>query len=177
MKSRLLTAILILCCVLLAGCVNTAAVPDPSSPLPTPEVTPTPEPTPTPEAEVTALPELADLNTEYDELGERITSAEHFKRYITFENIQVYEQHEDTFMDAIAVNEYTLPLVCGINIYFYDEDGAEIASSVAHTRDGQYVMKLQPGENTIFAQIDTDMKLTDKEFVLEFSEELTVLPE
>ena len=149
MKSRLLTAILLLCCVLLAGCVNTAAVPDPSSP----------------------------LNTEYDELGERITSAEHFKRYITFENIQVYEQHEDTFMDAIAVNEYTLPLVCGINIYFYDEDGAEIASSVAHTRDGQYVMKLQPGENTIFAQIDTDMKLTDKEFVLGFSEELTVLPE
>ena len=45
------------------------------------------------------------------------------------------------------------------------------------TRDGQYVLRLENGDNTLFAQIDTDMTLTDKEFRLEYSEDLNVLPE
>lgn len=33
----------------------------------------------------------------------------------------------DTFMDAVAVNEYPDTLVCALNIRFFDEDGTEIA--------------------------------------------------
>ena len=64
-----------------------------------------------------------------------------------------------------------------LNIRFFDEDGTEIASGRVQTRDGQYVLRLENGDNTLFAQIDTDMTLTDKEFRLEYSEDLNVLPE
>jgi len=179
--NRLFAATLAAICLSLCGCVDTGAhivpsvtlAPEPTpTPVPTPEPTPTPEPSPTP-----ALPEMADLDVAYDALGEYITSADHYQRYITFRNIQVYEQHEDTFMDAIAVNEYPDTLVCAVEIAFFDEEGEPIAYSRAQTRDGQYVLRLQPGDNTIFAQIDTDMRLTDKEFTLGFSPELSVLPQ
>ena len=82
-----------------------------------------------------------------------------------------------TFIDAVAVNEYPDTLVCALNIRFFDEDGTEIASGRVQTRDGQYVLRLENGDKTLFAQIDTDMTLTDKEFRLEYSEDLNVLPE
>ena len=88
-----------------------------------------------------------------------------------------YEQYEDTFVDAIAVNEYPDTLVCAMDITFFDEDKNPIADSHMHTRDGQYVLRLQPGDNAIYATVDTDMTLTDKEFRLDFSEGLDVLPE
>mgnify|MGYP003183748014 CR=1 FL=1 len=113
----------------------------------------------------------------YDRNGLLIVGEEHFQQYISFKNIQVYEQCGDTFMDAVAVNEYPDTLVCALNIRFFDEDGTEIASGRVQTRDGQYVLRLENGDNTLFAQIDTDMTLTDKEFRLEYSEDLNVLPE
>ena len=112
-----------------------------------------------------------------DKNGLLIVGEEHFQQYISFKNIQVYEQCGDTFMDAVAVNEYPDTLVCALNIRFFDEDGTEIASGRVQTRDGQYVLRLENGDNTLFAQIDTDMTLTDKEFRLEYSEDLNVLPE
>lgn len=176
MKNSILL-VLVLGCLLAGGCVDTASVIDP-------EVTVPPEPTavPTPTLEPTPAPEqveldMADLSRVYDELGQLISTANHFEQYITFRNIQVYEQHEDTFMDAIAVNEYPDTLVCAVDITFFDEDDSQIAASHVHTRDGQYVLRLQPGDNTIFATIDTDISLTDKEFVLSFNEGLDVLPE
>ena len=120
---------------------------------------------------------MADLSSAYDKNGLLIVGEEHFQQYISFKNIQVYEQCGDTFMDAVAVNEYPDTLVCALNIRFFDEDGTEIASGRVQTRDGQYVLRLENGHNTLFAQIDTDMTLTDKEFRLEYSEDLNVLPE
>ena len=120
---------------------------------------------------------MADLSSAYDKNGLLIVGEEHFQQYIYFKNIQVYEQCGDTFMDAVAVNEYPDTLVCALNIRFFDEDGTEIASGRVQTRDGQYVLRLEKGDNTLFAQIDTDMTLTDKEFRLEYSEDLNVLPE
>lgn len=176
MRNSILLA-LILVCLCMSGCINTSAVIDPSATMP-PEPTATPAPTPeaTPAVETVEL-DMADLSSAYDELGQLISTADHFEQYITFRNIQVYEQHEDTFMDAIAVNEYPDTLVCAVDITFFDEDESVIASSHVHTRDGQYVLKLQPGDNTIFATIDTDMALTDKQFSLSFNDGLDVLPE
>lgn len=136
-----------------------------------------PEPTPSPTPEPVQVEEMADLSSAYDKNGLLIVGEEHFQQYISFKNIQVYEQCGDTFMDAVAVNEYPDTLVCALNIRFFDEDGTEIASGRVQTRDGQYVLRLENGDNTLFAQIDTDMTLTDKEFRLEYSEDLNVLPE
>lgn len=176
MKSKAILA-LIMACLCMTGCVNTASVIDPSVTMP-PEPTATPEPTPEPTPAIDTVElNMADLSSVYDELGVLISTADHFEQYITFRNIQIYEQYEDTFMDAIAVNEYPDTLVCAVDITFFDEEENIIADSHVHTRDGQYVLRLQPGDNTIFATIDTDMTLTDKEFVLDFSEGLDVLPE
>ncbi len=175
MKSKALLA-LIAACLCMAGCVNTASVIDPSVTM-APEVTPTPEPTPEPTPTPKVELNMADLSKAYDELGVLISTADHFEQYITFRNIQVYEQYEDTFVDAIAVNEYPDTLVCAMDITFFDEDKNPIADSHMHTRDGQYVLRLQPGDNAIYAAVDTDMTLTDKEFQLDFSEGLDVLPE
>lgn len=176
MKSRILMAA-VLACLCLSGCVNTASIIDPSVTLPPePTATPKPTPSPTPKVEKVEL-NMADLSSAYDEMGVLISTADHFEQYITFRNIQVYEQKEDTFMDAIAVNEYPDTLVCAVDITFFDEDKNELAKSHVHTRDGQYVLRLLPGDNTVFATIDTDMTLTDKEFVLDFSDGLDVLPE
>ena len=151
----------ILACLCMSGCVNTASVIDPLATMP-PEPTAIPEPTPTPAPTPYAAElDMADLSSAYDELGVLISTADHFEQYVTFRNIQVYEQYEDTFMDII----------------FYDEEKNVIADSHVHTRDGQYVLRLQPGDNAIYATIDTDMSLTDKEFILDFNEGLDVLPE
>ncbi len=175
MKSKALLA-LIMTCLCLAGCVNTASVIDPSVTM-APEITPTPEPTPEPTPTPKVELNMADLSKAYDELGVLISTADHFEQYITFRNIQVYEQYEDTFVDAIAVNEYPDTLVCAVDITFFDEEKNLIADSHMHTRDGQYVLRLQPGDNAIYATVDTDMTLTDKGFLLDFSEGLDVLPE
>ena len=176
MKSKALLA-LAMVCLCFGGCINTASVIEPSVTLP-PEPTATPAPTPEPTPEVQNMElNMADLSSEYDELGARISTANHFEQYITFRNIQVYEQNEDTFMDAIAVNEYPDTLICAVDITFFDEEKNTRAQSHVHTRDGQYVLRLMPGDNTVFATIDTDVSLTDKEFVIGFGEGLDVLPE
>lgn len=77
-----------------------------------------PEPTPSPTPEPVQVEEMADLSSAYDRNGLLIVGEEHFQQYISFKNIQVYEQCGDTFMDAVAVNEYPDTLVCALNIRF-----------------------------------------------------------
>lgn len=92
--------------------------------------------------------------------------------------IQVYEQAEDTFLDAVAVNSYPETLVCAVDVHFFEEaGGVEIAGSQLQTRDGQYVLVLAPGETTVFAQIDTDIVLTDKPLEFMFDEAFGIRPD
>ena len=88
-------------CMLLTGCVNTGAHIVPSVTMP-PESTQPPEPTPSPTPEPVQVEEMADLSSAYDRNGLLIVGEEHFQQYISFKNIQVYEQCGDTFMDAVA---------------------------------------------------------------------------
>lgn len=168
-------------CLCLSGCaVNTSAVLRPEVTLappatPTPAPTPTPEPTPTP-APVRPNGPIAGVDTPYDALGEYVSGAAHFQRYLTYESIQVYEQAEDTFFDAIVVNTYSETLICALDVVFTDEEGKQLATARAQTRDGQYVLHLPPGETVLFARVDTDITLTDKEFDLVYNETLGVLP-
>lgn len=178
---KLLLPLIIALCLCLSGCVvDTTAVLQPEVTL-APQSTPTPVPTATPLATPTPAPAesrapIAGVDTLYDALGEYVSGAAHFQRYLTFERIQVYEQAEDTFLDAVVVNTYPQTLVCALEVVFTDEEGKELASARTQTRDGQYVLHLAPGETIIFAQIDTDITLTDKPFELIYNESLGVLP-
>ncbi len=169
-----LLAALVLICMLAAGCVRQtpALLPEYALPTPTPEPTPlpTPVPTPTPTPEPTVAPE-------FDALGRFVGSKMHYRQYVSFEMIQVYEQAEDTFLDAVAVNTYPEPLVCAVDVCFYEESGAEIALSALQTRDGQYVLVLAPGQTTVFARMDTDIVLTDQNLQFVFDEEFGVVPD
>lgn len=97
----------------LCGCVRFESTVDPSVTMPqeTTGVEAEPSPTPEPTAEPTAEPtpeEVQQIDI-YDELGAFITGSDHYRRYISFENIQVYEQEEDTFVDMQAVNAIQRP--------------------------------------------------------------------
>jgi len=173
-KYKGIIAAVLVICLLVAGCVQQSPVllPDYLLPTPTPEPTPTPTPipTPTPTPQPTVAPE-------FDALGRFVSAKMHYQQYIAFEMIQVYEQAEDTFLDAVAVNAYPEPLVCAVDVRFFEESGEEIAASALQTRDGQYVLVLAPGENTVFARVDTDIVLTDKELRFVFDEHFGVLPD
>ncbi len=162
----------------LSGCVraNARVLPGETLPplaTPTPEVTPSPSPTATPEPS----PEPTSTPSAFDELGEYISGPEHYKRYLSFRNVQVYEQEDDTFVDAILVNKYPHALLCAAGAAFYDETGELVAEGRFQTRDGQYVLVLPQGETTLFAQINTDMTLTALEMEIVFDDSLGILPD
>lgn len=170
---RIAVCIGIMLCMLLCGCVHDEPVLMPVYTLPI-EPTPTPAPTLTPTPTAVPTPSPTPL---IDVTGVDIEGVDHFRRYLHFRNIQVYEQCEDTFVDALLVNDYPLPLMCAATVTFYEQEGGEtIAEGKLQTRDGEYVLLLQPGETTVYAQIDTDMRLTDMPFALAFDASLGVLP-
>ena len=160
-----------------AACVNngpiirTGVTPEPTE---APAIL-TPEPSGAPATdEPTDAP--PDPDSEFDELGLRISGAEHFIRYIVFKDIVVYEEAGDTFLDGIAENNYPETIACAVDVVYYDEFGREIARARLQMRDGSYLLLLAPGENAILARIPTDMTLTDKEFKLEFKMDTGIKP-
>lgn len=164
------------------GCVFARPVLNPAVTLaptdaPTPALTPspTPSPSPTPVPTLTPTPPPQRIGV-YDALGVFVETPEHYEQYLTFRNIQVYEQFGDTFVDAVAVNRYPAPIVCAVDILFAKE-GETIASGKLQTQDGQYVLILNPGENIVYAQVNTDMTVTLMDFTLEYDEGLGVWPE
>lgn len=158
-----------------SACVNTLPVLYPEiSPAPTRRAVPiTPEPT-----EVAyATPEPTNSAGEaYDAKGVLITGAEHYTRYITFKNIVVYEEGGDTFLDGIAVNSYLSPISCAVDVVYIDDNGREIARARLQTRDGNYLLVLEPGETAVLGRILTDMTLTDRPLSLEFDKEIGIRP-
>lgn len=112
---------LLLCMGAVSGCIRERPVllPEYTLPTPMPEPTPdpTPEPIPTPEPTPTATPE-------FDALGRFVSSNLHYTQYVSFEMIQVYEQAEDTFLDAVAVNSYPETLVCAVDVHFLKRQAA-----------------------------------------------------
>lgn len=142
-------------------------------PPPSPTLTPAPEPTP---AVQTPAPTLTPAPA-FDLAGNFISGARHFERYLLLRNVQVYEQEEDTFVDAIIRNDYPQTVVCAAVAAFYDETGELVAEGRLQTRDAQYVLILPPGETMLFAQVDTDMALTSLELKILFDQQLGVQPE
>lgn len=172
MKRLLLLAVLITMCAVLCSCVSTAPVLMPEYTIP-PELTPTPEPTPEPTPTPVPTPSPTPL---IDVTGVAIDGLDHFQRYLDIKNIQVYEQCDDSFIDAVITNSYPKAIMCAVSVAFSDENGEVVAQSKLQTRDGEYVLLLAPGDTTVFAQIDTDMSLTSLPFELSYDAALGVLP-
>lgn len=183
----LLSLTLVLC---MAACVNNSpakdvsVTPEPTAVLST-EASITQEPTAEPEASSEPALTEAPSDTEApsappaskeDLLGNTISGADHFKRYIVFENVIVYDEEGDTFVDAIAVNRYPEPITCAVDIVYYGAEGEELARARLRMRDGSYLLTLAPGDNYVLANILTDMTLTGREFVLEYDIDTPVLP-
>ena len=116
----------------------------------------------------------------YDALGKEIRGAEHFEQYLRFVNFRVFEEGDGTFVDGMVINSYPETLFCAVNIIFTDmtEGGSEafIASGSIQSADGSFMLKLEPGENLLFATVLTDTALTDKPFTLEFDASVGVQP-
>jgi hypothetical protein len=165
---------------LMTACVNTR-------PVIHPEVTPEPaksEAPETPAPEETEIPaetdDPADHNTPspteaVDLMGKPITGQEHFIGYLTFKTVLVYEEDGDTFMDCFIQNDYPMPISCAVDIVFREGE-EEIARARLQTRDGSYLLLLQPGETVVFARILTDMTLTGSPFTFEFDYDTAIRP-
>ena len=180
-KKLILPVLALLLGAFMCACVTFRAevLPDKTiPPEPTPTLTPEPTaeltPEPMPEPVPTEEPVVIDV---YDELGAYITGSEHYQRYISFENIQVYEQADDTFVDMRAVNSYPKALACALNMSFVDETGETVAKCRFQTQDGQYMLILKPVENVLYSQVPTDMRVTGLDFTIEYDESIGVMPD
>ena len=135
----------------------------------------------TPEPEVSATPSVTededtDAFSGVDALGNAISGPEHYRQYLQLKNIQVYEECDDTFIDADLVSTYPKPLICAIEIVFY-RDGIQIASSNLQTRDGKYVLSVAEGSTAVYGQVDTDISVTNLYFKIIFNEDVDVAPQ
>ncbi len=137
------------------------------TPAPTADSVPTPSPTPTHETE----------NTRIDALGNTIFDADHYKRYLQFADIAVYEENGETFLDCKVINSYPEVLVCGVSVCFYGDDGSLLAVSKLQMPDGSFLLTLGNGETRLFARILTDSTVTDRDFTLVFDDSIGVGPQ
>ncbi len=126
---------------------------------------PTPAPTPTP------APSPANLSITNEPWGKDATGAliydetNHFERYLSFNNVRVFEYEGGTLMEGVCENAYPKALAGSYEIVFTDKDGTEIARAAVLTRGEAGTF--QPGKTVIYAAIDTDMDILLMQFSLE----------
>lgn len=156
----------------LCSCVGSRGVLVPSSTL-APTILPTLEATFEPTPLITAP--VIDRST--DLLGNAVQGANHFEQFISFSNIQVYEQCNDTFVDMKIENSYPAPLKIALKITFFDENDLEAANAMFQSQNGQYAMILPSGASSVYAQVNTDMTITDLDFRIDFDSSFAVMPE
>ena len=153
---RLLAIALLLTLLLLplAGCEDATPV---LAGTPTPAATPTPLPDPF-SAEITAAP----LST--DALGNVIEGDDHYWQYLSFGALRVYEYDDGTFLDGICVNAYPLPLDGEVSIVYTTSDSKICGIGAIHNALGTTL--LETGSNAIYAEINTDIDVTQMDFAL-----------
>ena len=122
-------------------------------------------------------PSPTEEQPQNDALGRPVEGEEHYTQYLTFNDVQVYEQASDTFVDAYISNSYPKAILCAVTIRFLSSDGEEVASGNLRTTDGQYLLRLDPGDTTVYAQINTDTSLLSLDFKLEYDAQVGIRPE
>lgn len=162
MKRRLF--FLLVLPLLLSGCIRQQPV---LSTEPTP--LPTPTPTPSPMAQ-----EWKPESGKADALGALIYEDTHYLRYLTFQNLRVYEYAGGTLFDGVCTNAYPETLTGAFELVFTDNDGTEIAHAPVYTRSGEDVFA--PGETVLYAEIDTDMDIQLTPFELAVKQQVMPMP-
>ncbi len=115
-------------------------------------------------------------NAKTDALGNVIFDEHHFEQYLQFKNVRVYKSHGDTFVDCIAVSSYPLDLSCSMRIEFYDEYGNLLVAMPLRSSIGSINLNLKNGETHLYADIQTDIDLLNKQFELVFDENSPIQP-
>ena len=146
--------LLVLMITALAGCQDATPA---LAGTPTPAATPTPLPDPF-SAEITAAPLATDA------LGSAIEGTDHYWQYLSFGALRVYEYGDGTFLDGICVNAYPQPLDGEVNIVYTTSDGKFCGIGKIHNVLG--TTQLETGSNAIYAEINTDIDVTQMEFSL-----------
>ena len=145
-------------CVLFSACVETGAAVFEAPDTPAPSLPPTPTPEPfTISATAEPLPT--------DALGQIVESDTHYYDYISYGDIRIYEYDTGTFLDGICFNSYPEPLDGTVRIIYRDQNGRLCGEGTLHNALGTTVM--QPGANTVYAEILTDISVLEMDFVLE----------
>lgn len=158
MKVRSYAAALLLLALLVIGAVGCDDVTPTLAGTPTPSASPTPLPDAF-TAEITAAPEPTDA------LGKPLTGENHYRQYLSFGDMRVYEYDDGTFLDGVCVNAFPAPLDGRIDIVYYTSEGKTCGIGTLHNAVG--TTRLETGANNIYAEINTDINVCDMEFVLE----------
>lgn len=81
--------------------------------------------------------------------------------YVTLNNIRIYEYGEGTFLDGTAVNSFPQTLTGKLRITFKGTDGIIFGYGDLYTADGK--LTLLPGENSVYAEILTEVNIQQLE--------------
>ena len=75
-------------------------------------------------------PSPTEEQPQNDALGRPVEGEEHYTQYLTFNDVQVYEQASDTFVDAYISNSYPKAILCAVTIRFLSSDGCLLYTSL-----------------------------------------------
>lgn len=161
MKRRIpIACLLALCLLVCLACDNVK---------PTLQGTPTPSasPSPLPEPftmEITAAPIPTDM------LGNEIRSDAHYRQYLSFGELRVYEYDDGTFLDGVCINAFPLAMDGRLDIVYYDADSGKVCG-VGTIHNNLGTTRLETGSNAIYAEIKTDIDVQFMDFSLEYKTE------
>ncbi|MPN28020.1 hypothetical protein SDC9_175457 [bioreactor metagenome] len=79
--------------------------------------------------------------------------------------MRIYEYEDGTFLDGICVNAYPLPLNGQVNIVYRTDTGKICGIGTIHNALG--TTQFETGTNAIYAEISTDIDVTQMDFQLE----------
>ena len=105
-----------------------------------------------------------------------IDGDDHYWQYLSFGELRVYEYEDGTFLDGICVNAYPLALDGKVNIVYRTDSGKICGTGTIHNALG--TTQLETGTNAIYAEINTDIDVTQMDFQLEIQTQYQpVVPE
>ena len=153
--------------LLLIGCSAQSAhliyLPE-TTPTPTPMYTPTPPPEPIP---ITVDPVTGE-GFVTDENGIPIMNEKthYYEYYLSISQMRVFEENGETLLDAVITNDYPRKLSGGLSIVFSD-NGIKYGYAELKTASGDLI--LLPGENRVYADVQTEVDVQMMEYTIEVS--------
>ncbi|MDL2234895.1 hypothetical protein LJC07_01920 [Christensenellaceae bacterium OttesenSCG-928-L17] len=159
-RARLAIAALLLCLLVMAGCVR-------QSPVLLQETVSAP---PEQSAPVEAEQEVV-LEDAVDALGEAVLDSEtHYQRYISFSDMRVYEYDNAALLDGICTSTYPETLYGTYEMIYRGADGVVIAHGTLII--GDVAGEIPGGRSVVRAEIDTDIDVANLTYTLQVQETL-----